>query len=321
MVEISSTIAASAGKTIVDTVFKQLADRSSSIDKILSEDFVIRGRDMIIECPNSLQKYSLTFETKKKLLLPNKKRIRVGPVRRVNLRPIQSLKPAFSAITFLDDGFEIDLNKLETGETYILDLEYNISDPNFVDSLVYKKVAHETPQNGLQEYWMAAQLKHLKVLKQDYGYVDLRDIDFTVDVSIYQDIKMKIPRIFSEKIETIVRLTQPIGRSEQSKLFSKLVHQQKQKYTGEEMEILKNLQDLFNSAKFRHFIDIREDFYYSDCIRGGEFYEKMPFPTWPKTMKVISRTDLNFETPTAEGNLIYKKDNFMDEIGKIFKIK
>jgi hypothetical protein len=236
MVEISSVIAASAGKTLIEKIFKQVANRSTSIDKILSEDFNIRGRDMIIECPESLQKYSLTFESKKKFLLPNKKRIRLGPVRRVNIRPIQSLKPIFNAITFLDDGFEINLDCLEPGETYILDLEYIISDPNFIDSLVYKKVAQETPHNGVQDYWMAAQLKHLKVLQQDFGYVDLRDIDFSVDVSIYQDIKMKIPRIFGEKIETIIRLTQPIGRSDQGKLLSRLIHQQKQKYTGEEME-------------------------------------------------------------------------------------
>jgi hypothetical protein len=36
-------------------------------------------------------------------------------------------------------------------------------------------------------------------------------------------------------------------------------------------------------------------------------------------MKVVSRTDLNFENPTADGNLIYKKDSFAEEIGKIFK--
>ena len=49
MVEISSVIAASAGKTLIEKIFKQVANRSTSIDKILSEDFNIRGRDMIIE--------------------------------------------------------------------------------------------------------------------------------------------------------------------------------------------------------------------------------------------------------------------------------
>jgi len=320
MVEISSIVAASAGKTIIDKIFKQIADKSASIDKILSDNFIIRGRDMVIECPDSLQKYSIAFEPKRKLFVPNKMKIRLGAIRRANIRPIQSLKPMFSAITFLDDGFEIDLNSLQIGETYMLDLEYEIPDPNFVDSLVYKKVANEAPKNGIQDYWMAAQLKHLDVLKQDFGYVDLRDIDFSVDVSIYQDIKIKIPRVFSEKIETIVRLTQHIGRSEQQKLFSRLVHQQKHKYTGEEMQLLKELQNLFNSQKFSQFVEITNDFYYSNCVRGAEFYEKMPFPTWPKTMKVISRTDLNFDNPAANGNLVYKKDNFADEIGKIFKI-
>jgi hypothetical protein len=131
---------------------------------------------------------------------------------------------------------------------------------------------------------------------------------------------MKIPHIFSEKIETIVRLTQPIGRSDQGKVFRRLIQQQQQKYTGEEMKLLRELQELFNAARFRQFIDITEDFYYSDCVRGGEFYEQMPFPTWPKTMKVVSRTDLNFENPTAEGNLVYKKANFANEIGKIFRV-
>jgi hypothetical protein len=85
------------------------------------------------------------------------------------------------------------------------------------------------------------------------------------------------------------------------------------------LDILKELQKLFLSSKFQDFIEVKDDFHYSDCIRGVDIYGTLPFPTWPKSMKVVSRTDLNFDTPATNGTLIYKKGNFITELDKIFK--
>ena len=80
------------------------------------------------------------------------------------------------------------------------------------------------------------------------------------------------------------------------------------------------MQTLFLPNKFSTFVNVKEDFSYYDCERGLNFYDKLPFPTWPRTMKVVSRTDLNLNKLTATGSLLYKKDDFLDKIKKILGI-
>jgi len=156
-------------------------------------------------------------------------------------------------------------------------------------------------------------------LKQDFGYIELRDIDFGVDVAVHQDIKMKVPSVFKQQLETVMRLLRPIGRSDKYRLLNRLLSQQQHKYGGKEFEILGDLQDMFLPIEFKKFLEIKKDFHYFDCARGKDFYETLPFPTWPKSMRVVSRTDLNFETPAADGLLIFKRKDFLKDMGDIFK--
>jgi hypothetical protein len=316
---IPASVKLSAGKVIVERVIKEALDRAGSIDSILRDEFKICGRDITIQCPESIQNYSITFESKKGLFSSNKKRFKFGSVRRVSIRPVRSLQPLYDAISLTSNGFEIELSKLEPNELYMLDAEYYIDDPKFIDSLVYKKVAKEIPTEDSKEYWIMAQMKQLKTLQQEFGNIELRDIDFGVDVSISQDIKMKVPKVFNEQIDTIVALTKKHGRSEKEKLLRSLLVQQNKKYSGKELDILRELQKLFLASKFRDFVDVKKDFHYSDCIRGVDIYGTLPFPTWPKSMKVICRTDLNFNEPATDGILVYKKKGFTNELDKIFK--
>ena len=309
----------SAGKAIVENSFKLLLDRIDSIDTLLRGDFNIQGREMRIDCPDSLQHYSVSFESKKSFL-PRKIRFNFGKVKRVAIKPVMSLNTIHEGINYLEDGFEIDLRKLESNELYLMDIDYKIEDKNFVDSLVQKKVSKDSSSSGdVEEHWIEAHLKHVPSLKGKFACIELRDMDFGVDVSVHQDIKMKVPEAFQRQLATIMRLTKKIGRSESHNVFTELLHQQRNKYSGSEVEILQQLQNLFVPVTFKKYLDVKQDFSYFDCERGTEYFNNLPFPTWPKTMKVISRTDLNLEEPAADGTLIYKREDFKKDIAKIFK--
>ncbi len=319
-----SSLLSAAGKEIVTTTIKGMLKKSENIDKTLSEEFKILGKEMRIECPQSIQHYSVAFETKGSRILPRKKKFNFGKVRRVSLRPIMSLQPITDAISYTENGFEINLKKLEQGTLYLLDIDYFIEDRRFIDALVNKNVAKESLGDETYEYWMVAQLKHLDVLKQEFRFIELKDLDFSVDVSVYNEIKMKVPSIFRKQLETAVKLLSKHhgGRDEQFKLLvqhQQLLRAQKEKYYGEIFEILEDIQEIFSPLTFGKFVDVQKDFYYFNCERGKDFYETLPFPTWPKSMKVISRTDINFNRPAADGLLMFKKRNLMDEIEKIFQ--
>ena len=92
----------------------------------------------------------------------------------------------------------------------------------------------------------------------------------------------------------------------------------KRKAKGKELlEILRRMQKLFSSRVFRNFVDVKRDFRYYDCLRGTDYYS-LPFPTWPKFMTVISRTNLDLRKPAAVGILEYKRKDFRKAVEKIF---
>lgn len=320
-----SFLATTAGKEIVEAAIKKMLKKSEGIDKTLSEEFKILGKEMRIECPQSVQHYSVVFETKGSRILPRKKKFEFGKVRRVSLRPIISLNPVTDAISYTEDGFLINLKKLEPSTLYLLEIDYFIEDKRFIDALVNRNVARESIGEDKNEYWMVAQLKHLDVLKQEFGFIELKDLDFSVDVSVYNDIKMKVPSVFKRQLELAVKILSKHhgGRDEQFKLLAQLRQlqgAQKERYYGEDIfEIIEELQEIFSPLTFRQFVEVNKNFHYSDCVRGKDFYETLPFPTWPKSMTVISRTDLNFDLPAADGILIFKRKNFLEEIEKIFR--
>lgn len=167
---------------------------------------------------------------------------------------------------------------------------------------------------------MSAQLKHVGVLKKNYYSVNLRDVPFIVDVAIHHDVRITVPGIYRKQLETFVEITKKKGRSEKYKDLMQLQRLQKLKYGGVELATLRDLFELFTPTRFRQFIEVLRDFYYSDCMRGSDFYDTLPFPTWPKTMKVISRTDLNLDKPAADGTLVYRYNDFISEIKKLFDI-
>ena len=95
-------------------------------------------------------------------------------------------------------------------------------------------IVNETPESDSTKYWMVAQLKHLETLRSQYYRIDLRDVDFNVNVGVHQDVGTVIPNYFKEQLETIAELTKRKGRDEKFRLFYKLLRIQNTKLGGKE---------------------------------------------------------------------------------------
>lgn len=319
IIKSAAVIAGAAAKPIIQNVVDKITQRISKIDQNINDTFQIDGREMTVLCPESIQKYSISLISKKNSFFHNKAKFELGKVRRANIRSLIGLEP-IRAINLTENGFELDLKKLRPSERYILDIEYSLDDPRFLDSLVNREVVKETPNEDSTEYWMVAQLKHLESLKSEYGRIDLRDVDFNVDVGIHQDVNTKIPEGFKDQIETISQLTKKKGRDEKFKLFHKLMAIQNRPHSGKEFKILANIAELFSAMSFRKFVNVSQDFHYYNCEKGSNVYD-YSFVSWPKFMKITSRTDLGLDKPAAKGTLIYKRSDFMSEIEQIFAKK
>ena len=154
-------------------------------------------------------------------------------------------------------------------------------------------------------------------MKSEYGRIDLRDVDFNVDVGVHQDVNTKIPEGFKDQVETIAQLTKKKGRDEKFKLYHKLLSIQNKPQGGKEFEVLGHIAELFSPSIFKKFVQVSQDFHYHYCEKGSNVYD-YSFVSWPKFMKVIARTDIGLDNPASKGTLTYKKFDFMSEIEHLF---
>lgn len=309
-------IAGAAAKPLVKKGVEKILKRVEGIDTSISDSFQVKGREITILCPESIQKYSLSLVSKGGSFFHNKTRFELGKVRRASIRAVTGLQ-SIDAITRLENGFELNLKKLVPGELYVLDMEYALEDPKFIESLVNRESVNETPEADSTKYWMAAQLKHVEALKSEYCRIDLRDVDFNVNVGVHQDINTKIPNGFKDQIETLTELTKKKGRDEKFNLYRKLLHIQNTQYGGKEFELLGSILELFSPMRFRKFVDVTSDFHYSNCEKDSSVYD-YPLVGWPKFMKITSRTDLGLDKPASNGTLVYKRGEFLSALDRIF---
>jgi hypothetical protein len=309
-------IAGLASKPLIEKGIEKVAEKVDDVEKSASDSFKVLGREMSIDCPESIQHYSVALEAKQAGFFGTKARFEQGPVQRATIKPIMGMTP-LNAISMLDNGFEINLKKLKAGEIYILDTEYVIKDPRFVDSLVSREVAKETSTPDSTEYWMVAQLKFLDVLYGPRNKIRLKDVDFNVNVGVHQDVNTKVPSLFKEQLETLIKLAGPLGRDEVFNTILKMRRIKNQKYGANSLDILGELVELFTPQIFKKYIVVKPEFTYFGCEKGTSVLD-LPWGVWPKFMTVISRTDLGYDKPAAKGTLIFSRKDFMKSLEDIF---
>ncbi|HDZ36585.1 MAG TPA: hypothetical protein ENH81_06740 [Thermococcus sp.] len=303
------------GEVVLRKGFEKLTERMNVLDASFSGAFEILDRAMVINVLEKTQKYSFIGRLK-----TNRGRVKIPyTTTRAFIRPILSLDkiPVFEQ----KNGETIlHLKNLKPKEDYIVELDLKIHDDKFVESLVYTKIPKEPEEDDhLKKYPISAQLTHLKYWENAFSRFELYGIDVKVDVAVHQEIKLKVPRQFEDYLRTIYKLASvPMDRTQQLRLVMKLSKQQHSKFGGKELDIIRELQQLFTPAKFSKYIEIKGEFRYDDVARGPDFNE-LPIPTWPKKMIVVSRTDLDLQTPAKRGEVLFKKKEFMEDIGDLFE--
>jgi hypothetical protein len=295
------------------------------INRILSSTSAVKisREELIVKTPESIGDYSVAIQIEKQP--PSASKLRFPPVDIVNLyaHSMPDYANQSHAITKLDDGYEISLDRiLPKSDSLLLNFEFRIKDENFVKNLVRKDVQCDIPrglEEEISEYWMHAQLKDLSILESRFGRLDLRDIDFGVNVAIHQDLKTAIPSDFVRNLRIIAEWIKTKDQVKKWRLGWAHLHLRRKSYTGKEDEIISDVQNLFFPHEFRRFVEVTQPFRYHESVRGVNFYN-LPFQAFPKTMTVVSRTNLSLQLPAADGKLIYKKQDLREEISKILGV-
>jgi hypothetical protein len=286
----------------------------------------ILNQEATINVPESMVDYSIAVSIPQNLRSIRKSiEITAPSIVRVSassLYPVpQTVRQATRKVQY-DDGriSYVLFPELLPPETELISFNvcYRIDDASLVDDIVERTIAHEPSGVDKNEYWMHAQLKHPKILESRYGRFDLRDVDVTVDVGVHNELKTNIPASFVRRLKTFFEIMSETDPRRQFLAIPRLRKLAIEGTAGSEFKILVDLESLFYPTEFKRFIDILEDFRYSECYKGKEYFE-LPIEIIPKKVCVISRTDLTLEKPAAEGILIYKRNMFIDEIKSIIE--
>ncbi len=313
---------AGAGASRAERGIEEAAKIAAKVDEVLRGNFRIENQEITIQCPEQLETLSVCFEATggvigKKVRFPFKRPIRV------HLRPLRSgVDLSGQTLTVTEDGFEIDTRGMSETDLFLLEVQYEVDQKDFLDALVQRSAAREVPKDKEREYWMHAQLKHPKVLRTKYGRLDLQDVDFKIDVGVSSDIKAVIPDSLKWEMDLGSRVLSEREPHRKKLLAHAHAIAMRNRGPGKNvLNMLGNLQELFLPGRFSRYVDVSMDFRYADCFRGSSFYESLPFPTWPRSMTVISRADLNLEKFAAEGVLVYKKADFLHSVARVMGLE
>jgi len=189
-------------------------------------------------------------------------------------------------------------------------------DPAVINDLVDRKSAHEPGGSERNEYWMTAVLKNPKPLRDSFGRFDLRDVDVTVDVGVHNELRNTLPPVLISRLRTFFSVMAETDPRRQHLAIPKLRQLALGGTAGREFRVLIDLEGLFMSQAFSKYVDVIQDFTYTDCYKGKECYEDL-LEIIPKKVNVISRADLTLEKQAANGILIYKSNLLIEAIKEI----
>jgi hypothetical protein len=317
----SNIIFSKTYKLVTTPLLRRMLEKGSKLVDRLKSDFSIEGQGLRFLCPENCEEWTIIFSCKRGLL-GGKASFPFPSVRRVTIQSIIPPKDVTSkCISFLPDGgFDLHYKNLQSGVPYMLKVEFSIEDPKFVDNLVHKKVQEDSLQEH-RKYWMHAQLRFIDVLEKLFSEVIFEDLNFDVRVSTHEDVYTAVPSIFKRELEVVVKWMGETDRERKIRLsmeHARLLRARRGGEIGKSiLKLLQELQDIFLPKTFHTFIRVERDFYYHDCLRGTDYYTA-PFPTWPKFMTIITRTNLKLDKPAAEGALIFDYHGFRKRIEDLF---
>lgn len=298
---------------------KGVVDTSARIAKSMEPYFKIENQELTLHAPDRTGSLRIFASVKNNWRKSFAKSIKFQhpEVFRFQVCSLPMGRAETQAISKIDGGFSLSPANLSDCDALMLDFDFNIQNERFVDALV-KTTTKQDTQDEHDDYWITAQLRHPAALKARNYSIDLRDVDFNVDVAVHQDIKDIMPKPFLDNLDTIAQWIKEHDRNKKLKLSMKHLKQKGVGLAGQEVELLNKIQDVFVPSRFEEYVSVRDMFRLSEVRRGMEFYESIPNRTFPRSMTVVSRTDLNLDTCAADGVVKYNKVDFKDALAKLF---
>jgi hypothetical protein len=286
---------------VADRVLQQLSGAQAS------------PTDIVLRCPDTLGTASF------KLSRPATGAIEIShpALKHAELVDLTSFRPVDGAvIRSREDALRITFPNYSAD--YGLRIEFDLADRYLLRRLVHRNADREpVEENGIDAYWISAQLKSVTALRTRYGRVNLRDVDFLLNVGIQSDLKTAVPPSFVRQMEVGNLLVKERDRNKKLKLMFEQLHLQRAG-PADSRKVLKDMQDMFMPSEFARFVSVKDEFRFQEIRRGTDGKDGGLFGALPQSMMVISHTNLGVDQPAAQGRVLYQKRNLIDKLATRF---
>lgn len=302
---------------------------TEKIDKALlcAKLFKIESKDVTLKANEGILEYSVVVLPKATSKAKKNVSFEDFDLRRIKIISSPGFREDIDSISTIDKNltksFVLNTKNLrEDADQFNFKFDIECKTESVVKDLIRRDHQIEAVGEESNTYWLHAQIKKLQDLKDVLRKVNLLDIPFAVNVAVHQDIKTKFPSRRRRELDVIARWAHELDRNRKKVLSGEHLRLKRSRPKEKDItKLLNDLQDLFLPYKFKSYINVFRDFNFSDCYRGADFYDQIPFRTFPKWMAVISRTDLSVEKPAAMGELIYNKAKFQEDVEKAIEKK
>jgi len=219
-----------------------------------------------------------------------------------------------------DGKLIVDLKPALEFDLFSIEISYRMDD-EFLNSLVRARSSPE-PLGDQVKYELSAQLRNPEGLEMGFSEVEIEEFPVTARVHIADRINMNVPDYVKEllSIETdLLGDRNPHASVRMVELQRKKTQLLRKLGKISLSDKIKDLSLILTPTHFSNYVKTIEDFKLHQCERGPEFFQALGMLQLPKSMNVISRTDLNFKKPAAKGTMIYESKKFDKEISNLFK--
>jgi len=224
-----------------------------------------------------------------------------------------SFRPIKGAWVQKDNKYVLKTDQLTKGsERFLLQMNGTISESllNHLVRIQPSTNPNKDPEND--KYWLACHLKDTNILEKWWNQLNVSDIEIQVKVAIRRCFTNSIPRDVMVNLEAQREWMAQISRRriDRETLFKvqRKAHAARASSALNLDEIYRLLVDIASARNLIKFIMVDSPFQLQDVIedKSPDFY--------PERMNVDVSTELDFKTPTAKGNLIFKRKEYEDDI-------
>jgi len=172
--------------------------------------------------------------------------------------------------------------------------------------------ANPNRNSSTDKYWIVCHLRDTNILEKWWDQLNINDIDIGVKVVIQRCFTNSVPRDVMDHLEAQREwIRQGYSRRIDREAISR-AHRKSKVVRARSVldldEIYRLLVEIASAKNFKDYVSVETPYQVQNV------FEDKNFDFYPEKMNVDVNTELNFNTPTAKGNLIFRRSDYEDNI-------